>query len=35
MHTLFDLNQLRVTDGLPGEIIDLANRAEPIPELFG
>jgi hypothetical protein len=35
MHTLFDMNQLRVTDGLPGEIINLANRAEPIPELFG
>ncbi|MFT5121647.1 MAG: hypothetical protein ACI9TH_001977 [Kiritimatiellia bacterium] len=34
MHTLFDLNKLRVTDGLPNEIINLANRAEPIPELI-
>ncbi len=34
-NTLFDLNLLRVTGGPPGEIINLANRAEPIPELFG
>ncbi|MGF1582935.1 MAG: DUF1501 domain-containing protein [Gemmataceae bacterium] len=34
MHTLFDVGQLRVTRGLPTEVVRMINSAQPIRELF-
>ena len=34
MHTLFDVGQLRVARGVPGELIRAASEEEPIAELF-
>ena len=33
MHTLFDIGKLRVTDGIPKEVIDAITAGEPIEEL--
>lgn len=34
MHTLFDVGQLRITRGVPGELIRAASEEQPIVELF-
>jgi len=34
MHTLFDVGTLRVTRGLPGELVKLIENSKPIEELF-
>jgi uncharacterized protein (DUF1501 family) len=33
MHTLFDIGKLRITDGIPKEVIDAITAGEPITEL--
>jgi hypothetical protein len=33
MHTLFDIGKLRITDGIPKEVIDAITAGEPIEEL--
>ena len=33
MHTLFDIGQLRVTDGVPKPVVDVITSGTPIPEL--
>ncbi len=35
MHTLFDIGQLRITDGLPTEVVRMITNTEPIRELVG
>ena len=34
MHTLFDVSQLRLIDGMPNDIIQLASGGKQIPGLF-
>lgn len=34
MHTLFDVGELRVTRGVPSEVLRAATEADPIPGLF-
>ena len=33
MHTLFDIGKLRITDGIPKEVIDAITAGEPMAEL--
>jgi hypothetical protein len=33
MHTLFDMGELRVTRGVPQEVVRAATAADPIPGL--
>jgi hypothetical protein len=34
MHALFDVGELRITQGIPREVIDVATAADPIPGLL-
>ena len=34
LHSLFNVEELRVTQGIPAELVDLTSSGKPIRELF-